>query len=153
MAVTKDQISPRTGGEDAGFSLSDCRAIAMLPATDIERARLFYAEKLGLTATPGAAPGHYLYQCGGATFALYETPGRASGTHDQMAFTVSDLETVVPQLKARGVVFTGDIDEDERTRTAWFKDSEGNLLMVREILACPAPNGGRPLQTPRRRNP
>jgi len=139
MGVVKEQISRRTGEDDRGFSLSECKAVTTLPATDIERARRFYAEKLGLTSTPGAAPGHYLYQCGGATFALYETAGKASGTHDQMGFSVSDLETVVRQLKARGVVFTGDITEDERTRTAWFKDSEGNLLMVREILACPAP--------------
>ena len=139
VAVAKEQISAGTGEDDAGFSLSECRAVATLPATDIERACRFYAEKLGLTAAPGAAPGHYLYQCGGATFALYETPGRASGTHNQMAFSVSDFETVVRQLKARGVVFTGDIAEDERTRAAWFKDSEGNLLMVREILACPVP--------------
>jgi hypothetical protein len=47
---------------------------------------------------------------------------------------------VVRQLKAQGVVFVGDIAEDERTRTAWFKDSEGNLLYLREILACPTPN-------------
>lgn len=143
MAGTKEQISPRTNKDDAEFSLSESRAVATLPATDIERARLFYAEKLGLTATPGAAPGHYLYQCGGATFALYETTGRASGAHQQMSFSVSDLDTVVRQLKARGLVFTGDIVEDERTRTAWFTDSEGNLLIVREILACPTPNGER----------
>jgi predicted enzyme related to lactoylglutathione lyase len=141
MAVAKERISPRTGEDDAGFSLSECRAIATLPATDIERARRFYAEKLGLTATPGSAPGTYLYQCGGATFALYETSERASGSHHQMTFSVSDMETVVRQLTARGIVFTGDIAEDERTRTAWFKDSEGNLLSVREILACAAPNG------------
>jgi predicted enzyme related to lactoylglutathione lyase len=139
MGVVKEQISPRTGEDDAGFSLAECRAVATLPAIDIERARRFYAEKLGLTSTPGAAPGHYIYQCGGGTFALYETPGKASGTHDQMAFTVTDLETVVRHLKARGVVFAGDIAEDERTRTARFKDSEGNLLYVREILACPVP--------------
>ena len=125
---------------DAEFSLSECKAIATLPATDVERARLFYAEKLGLTATPGAAPRHYIFQCGGAAFALYETPGRASGTHNQMAFSVSDLDTAVRQLKARGVAFTGNIAEDERTRTAWFEDSEGNLLMLRQILACPTPN-------------
>ncbi len=142
MDVAKEQMSPRTDRDDGGFSLSQCRAIATLPATDVERARRFYAEKLGLTPTPGAAPGHYLYQCGGAPFVLYETSGRASGTHDQMAFSVSDLETVVHQLKARGVVFTGDIAEDEHTRTAWFKDSEDNLLMVREILACAVPSGG-----------
>ena len=145
MGVVREQISRRTGEDDTGFSLSECRAIATLPATDIERARRFYAEQLGLTPTPGAAPGHYLYHCGGTTFALYETAGRASGTHNQVAFSVSDLATVVRQLKARGVVFTGAIAEDEHTRTAWFKDSEGNLLMVREILACPAPTGQRPV--------
>jgi predicted enzyme related to lactoylglutathione lyase len=143
MAATKEQITPRAGEDDAGFSLSECRAVAMLPATDIERARRFYADKLGLSATPGAAPGHYLYQCGGATFAVYETTGKASGTHHQLSFLVSDLDTVVRQLKARGLVFTGDIAEDERTRTTWFTDSEGNLLSVREILACPMPSGGR----------
>ncbi len=146
MDAAKEQISPRTDGDDGGFSLSECMAIATLPATDIERARSFYAEKLGLTPNPGAAPGHYLYHCGGAAFALYETSGRASGTHNQMAFTVSDLETVVRRLKARGVTFTGDLAEDEHTRTAWFKDSEDNLLMVREILACAAPNEGDPVR-------
>lgn len=145
VAVAKEQISPRTGEGDAAFSLSECRAVAMLPATDIERARRFYAEKLGLTATAGAAPRHYIVQCGGAPFALYETLGKASGTHHQMAFTVSDVEAAVRQMKARGVGFTDDIVEDERTRTACFKDSEGNLLIVREILACPSPTSGRPL--------
>lgn len=144
MAVTKEQVSPPTDADAAGFALSDCMAVATLPATDIERARRFYAEKLGLTATQGAAPGHCLYRCGGAVFTLYQTQERASGTHDQMAFLVSDLETVVRQLKTRGVVFARDIAQDERTRTAWFKDSEGNLLVVREILACPTPTEGRP---------
>jgi predicted enzyme related to lactoylglutathione lyase len=146
MDVTRAQMSSRIDGDDGGFSLSECRAIATLPATDIERARRFYAEKLGLNSTPGAAPGHYLYHCGGAIFALYETSGRASGTHDQMAFTVSDLDTVVRRLKARGVIFTGDVAEEEHTRTAWFKDSEDNLLMVREIIACSAPIGGSPVR-------
>jgi predicted enzyme related to lactoylglutathione lyase len=146
MAVPREQSSPRTGGDDTVFSLSGYMAIATLPASDIERARRFYTEKLGLTAIPGAAPGHYLFRCAGTTFALYETTGRASGTHDQMAFSVSDLDTVVRHLKRRGVVFTRDIAEDERTRTAWFKDGEGNLLMLREILACPTRNAGRPLR-------
>lgn len=146
MDAAKAQISPRTDGDDGGFSLSECTAIATLPAPDIERARRFYAEKLGLTPNPGAAPGHYLYRCGGAAFVLYETSGRASGTHNQMAFTVPDLDTVVRRLKARGVTFTGDVAEDEHTRTAWFRDSEDNLLMVREILACPVPNGGDPVR-------
>jgi predicted enzyme related to lactoylglutathione lyase len=139
MTVTKEQISRPTGEDDTGFSLSECSAVAKLPATDIERARRFYAEKLGLTGTPGAAPGNHVYQCGGSIFGLYESRGRASGTHDQMQFSVPDIAAVMRHMKARGVVFMGDIVEDERTRTARFKDSEGNLLSVREVLACPAP--------------
>lgn len=146
IAVPREQTSPRTGADDTVFSLSGYMAIATLPASDIERARRFYTEKLGLTDVPGAAPGNYLFRCGGTTFALYETTGRASGTHNQMGFSVSDLDAVVRHLRRRGVVFIGDIAEDERTRTAWFKDSEGNLLTLREILACPAPNDGRLLR-------
>jgi predicted enzyme related to lactoylglutathione lyase len=144
MTVAKEQMSPRTDGEDGGFSLSECPAIATLPAADLGRARRFYADKLGLTAMPGSAPGHYVFVCGGTMFVVYETSARASGTHDQMTFRVSDLDTVVRQLKNRGVIFRGEVAEDEHTRTAWFKDSEDNLLMVREILACAVPNGDGP---------
>ena len=139
MATPKEQASPKSGDDDTAFSLSGCTAIATLPATDIERARRFYSEKLGLTPTPGAASGNYLYRCGATSFALRETTGKASGTHDQLTLLVTDLDSVVRHLRMRGVVFAGDIVEDGRTRTAWFKDSEGNGLMVREILACPAP--------------
>jgi predicted enzyme related to lactoylglutathione lyase len=141
MDVAKGQTSPRTAGNEEGFSLSQSQATAKLPARNIERARRFYAEKLRLASIPGAAPGHYLCRCGGTIFVLYETSGRASGTHVQMEFVVSDLETAVRQMEARGVVFAGDIAEDGHTRTARFNDSEDNLLAVREILACPAPNG------------
>lgn len=146
MDEVQGQTGMPTSADNEGFSLSDCRTLATLPARDIERARRFYAEKLGLTATPGAAPGYFLYHCGGAAFSLYETSGRASGTHDQMAFTVPNLEMAMRQLRARGVTFSGDIAEDEHTRTAWFKDSEDNLLMVREILACPLPDAGGPFR-------
>jgi predicted enzyme related to lactoylglutathione lyase len=140
MAVPEAKINPQADADDATFSLAGYRVMATLPAADIERARRFYGEKLGLIPVPGAAPAHYLYHCGGATFSLYETSGRASGTHQQMGFSVSDLDAVVRVLRARGVAFTGDIAEDERTRTAWFKDSEDNVLMLREILACPSPH-------------
>lgn len=146
MDAVQRQTDMRTGAENEGFSLADCRTLTTLPARDIERARRFYAEKLGLTGVPGAAPGYFLYECGGAAFSLYETSGKASGTHDQMAFTVPSLEMAMRQLRARGVIFSGNVAADERTRTAWFKDSEDNLLMVREILACPLPDAGGPIR-------
>lgn len=140
MAANDTKISPQADADQAPFSLAGSPVMATLPAADIERARRFYSEKLGLTSTPGAAPGHYLFHCGRAIFTLYETSGRASGAHQQMGFSVSDLDAVVCELRSRGVVFMGDIAEDERTRTAWFKDSEDNVLILREVLACPSPH-------------
>ncbi len=136
----REEISQEAARDDTGFSLSGCKAIAALPATDIERARRFYTEKMGLAPTSGAAPGRFLCRSGDTTFALSETTDSESERNEQMGFMVSDLDSVVRHLKIRGVIFTGDIAEDERTRSAWFKDSEGNLLMLREILACPSSN-------------
>lgn len=124
--------------------LQDCRTYAKLPASDIERARRFYAEKLGLTRSREMAPDHHLYECGGSLFMLFPSSGCASGTHDQIGFMVPDVAEAVRQLKARGVVFetyatsgdvwSGEIAENEHRRVAWFKDSEGNLLNVAQRL-------------------
>jgi predicted enzyme related to lactoylglutathione lyase len=153
MALTMKPVASRSQLSETEFSLQECPVVAELPATDIDRARRFYAEQLGLTPSPGAAPGHYIYQCAGSRFLLYQARGRASGTHDQMAFMVKDLTAVVRQLKARGLVFeigakpgavsedsgshsTAEIAETEHRRSAWFKDSEGNLINLTEILSC-----------------
>lgn len=112
-----------------------------LPAQDLERARAFYRDKLGLEPI-AERPGGLLYQCGGGEFALFATSGAPSGTHTQVAFTVADLEAVVAGLRARGVVFEeygfthdgiADIDGNypgrgSSERGAWFYDSEGNLI-------------------------
>jgi catechol 2,3-dioxygenase-like lactoylglutathione lyase family enzyme len=119
-----------------------------LPAQDLERARAFYAAKLGLVPVE-ERPGGLLYRCGRGEFALFESAGAASGSHTQMAWEVDDLDAAVAQLRERGVVFEdynlpgltthdgiaevagnypskGGLGE----RAAWFKDSEGNLLAI-----------------------
>src|SRR5690349_4758767 len=65
-----------------------------LPAQNLDRARAFYKEKLGLTPVE-ERPGGLLYQCGGSRFALFGSAGRATGEHTQMAWTVDDIEAVV----------------------------------------------------------
>src|SRR5436853_616764 len=78
---------------------------AALPAADLERARRFYAEKLGLTPESEATGGLF-YHCGENTrFLLFPSQGTASGTHTQAGWTVDDIEAEVAALKARGVVF------------------------------------------------
>jgi catechol 2,3-dioxygenase-like lactoylglutathione lyase family enzyme len=118
-----------------------------LPAQDLARARAFYADKLGLEPVE-ERPGGLRYQCGSGRFALFESTGAASGTHTQMAWEVDDIETVVAELRRRGVVFeqvdvpglrtVDGIAEVEGNypsagvgeRAAWFRDSEGNLLGI-----------------------
>jgi len=128
--------------------LDDGAVATRLPAQDLQRARAFYAEKLGLEPAE-ERPGGLLYRCASGEFALFETDGAPSGSHTQMAWQVGDIEAVVAQLSARGVVFeeyglpglttAGGIAQVDGNypgkggvgeRAAWFKDSEGNLLAI-----------------------
>jgi predicted enzyme related to lactoylglutathione lyase len=128
--------------------LKNNHVAARLPAQDLERAKAFYADKLGLTPSE-ERPGGLRYQCGSGAFSVFESTGAPSGEHTQMAWEVDDIESTVEELRARGVVFEeyelpglttvngiaevagnypsrGGIGE----RAAWFRDSEGNMLGI-----------------------
>ncbi|MFC7017859.1 VOC family protein [Streptomyces viridiviolaceus] len=128
--------------------LARARTATRLPAQDLVRARRFYSERLGLEPVD-ERPGGLLYRCGGVDFALFRSAGASPGTFTQMAWEVEDIETVVAELKARGVVFEevdmpglrtkdgiAEIDGNYPSkgargeRGAWFRDSEGNLLGI-----------------------
>ncbi len=129
------------------------RVATRLPAQDLERARRFYAEKLGLEPVD-ERPGGLLYRCSGTDFALFTSTGASTGTFTQMGWEVEDIEAVVTELKRRGVVFEvvdvpglrtkdsiADVEGNYPSkgargeRAAWFRDSEGNLLGVGEPVA------------------
>jgi catechol 2,3-dioxygenase-like lactoylglutathione lyase family enzyme len=132
--------------------LKDGRVATRLPAQDLERARKFYAEKLGLDPSE-ERPGGLLYHCAQGTFAIFESTGASSGTFTQMSWDVDDIHATVAELKDRGVVFE-DIDlpgletvdgiaavagnypskGGRGERAAWFRDSEGNMLGVGEPI-------------------
>lgn len=84
--------------------LEDSDVAARLPAQDLERAKAFYAEKLGLRPLE-ERPGGLRYRCGKGWFSLFESSGRPSGNHTQMAWEVEDIVATVAHLRARGVVF------------------------------------------------
>lgn len=124
--------------------LAELQMYATLPATDLERARRFYAEKVGLTPEREAG-GALFYRCGGGTvFTLFASQGAASGTHTQAGWLAEDIEAEVAALKSRGVIFE-EYDEPELStinsiattgsvKAAWFKDSEGNLLGIMQFV-------------------
>lgn len=131
--------------------LGDARIANRLPAQDLERARAFYAEKLGLEPVE-ERPGGLRYLSGSGEFALFQSTGRASGEHTQMGWEVDDIDATVGELRARGVVFEEyDLPGLETVdgiayiegnypskgtgeRAAWFRDSEGNMLGIGEII-------------------
>jgi catechol 2,3-dioxygenase-like lactoylglutathione lyase family enzyme len=133
--------------------LDKARGVATrLPAQDLDRARRFYAEKLGLEPSE-ERPGGLLYRFSSGEFTLYGSAGTSPGTFTQMAVEVDDLDTVVAELKRRGVVFeevdlpglrtVDGVAEVEGNypskggkgeRAAWFRDSEGNLLGLAQPL-------------------
>src|SRR3954451_18210816 len=85
-------------------TLRGASSAARLPAQDLERARAFYADVLGLEPAE-ERPGGLLYRGRSGVFALFASGGAASGTHTQMAFDVDDLAATVAELRRRGVVF------------------------------------------------
>lgn len=67
---------------------------AKLPAQDVERARAFFADKLGLEPY-GERDNHLHYQVAGAYFIVFPSTGAPSGTHDQLGLVVKDLDAEV----------------------------------------------------------
>ena len=136
-------------------NLSGGRVATRLPAQDLDRARRFYAEKLGLEPVE-ERPGGLRYEGSSGWFAVFESAGRPSGEHTQMSWEVDDLDAVVAELRRRGVTFEEYDVPGLRTvdgiatveghypskgavgeRGAWFRDSEGNLLAVGEPIRRP----------------
>jgi catechol 2,3-dioxygenase-like lactoylglutathione lyase family enzyme/uncharacterized pyridoxamine 5'-phosphate oxidase family protein len=139
--------SPRSSRHRPGI-LHHSDVATRLPVHDLNRARSFYAEKLGLEPIEEQSGG-LRYRCGSGQFSLFESSGAASGDHTQMAWEVDDIEAVVAELRSRGVAFEevnvpairtvdgiADVEGNYPSaggigeRAAWFRDSEGNLLGI-----------------------
>jgi len=97
---------------------------------------------------------HLYYEVGGSHFMVYPSSGAASGTHDQLGFVVEVVESMVATLRSNGVIFeeyeappgasaTDGIMDFGGVKSAWFKDSEGNLLSIVEF-AGGSPFAARP---------
>jgi predicted enzyme related to lactoylglutathione lyase len=128
--------------------LNDARFEANIPAADIERAKAFYADKLGLTPSAEPVPGSLRYEtAGGTAFNIYQTQFAGMAGHTIAQIHVADVEKEVGNLKAKGVAF--EVYDDmpgvewrgevavapEMGKAAWFKDSEGNILCLDEPTA------------------
>lgn len=116
-------------------------AHTVLPAADLTRVRGFYHDKLGLDPTEDH-DGMLVYTNGPTTFEVYETENAGSAKNTQMVWMTDDLDAEMRRLQQAGIVFEEfeipgmktehGVVETEDMRSAWFRDSEGNILCIAE---------------------
>jgi predicted enzyme related to lactoylglutathione lyase len=121
--------------------LSTAPIRAYIPVSNVARARKFYEEKIGLKPKMEYAGG-VIYECGGTEVFMYPTSNAGTSKASQAYWEVDDVEAEVAELKARGVVFEeyegmamrNSIATGGGAKTAWFRDTEGNILAISESL-------------------
>lgn len=114
----------------------------ILPVVNVDRARRFYEEKLGLSAGERTADGGMRYRTGDGSFELSPRNEPTHNPYTAMSFEVGDVAREVKDLAARGVAFEDYDLPDLKTvdhvcvrgteKAAWFKDPEGNILCVHQ---------------------
>jgi predicted enzyme related to lactoylglutathione lyase len=123
--------------------LGDKEAVANIAVKNLETAKKFYEETLGLTqiGAEGQEEEVIVFRSGGSKIYVYKS--QYAGTNQATALTWvvgKDIESVVQELKSKGVTFEhydmpdttreGDIHVAGNMKVAWFKDPEGNILNI-----------------------
>ena len=83
-------------------TLAQSDVATRLPAQDLNRARRWYSEKLGLDPVE-ERPGGLRYKCGGTYFVVFQSTGKASGESTQMAWEVDDIEEAKQWATSKGI--------------------------------------------------
>ena len=102
-----------------------------VPSTDAERSRTFYVDTLGLTPDE---KGHFEFWVGGTCFGIWE-PAKmgfefAPQHNAHLALHVDDVAAAKGELEEKGVEFLGDVFDTGVCHMAFFKDPDGNDLML-----------------------
>ena len=117
----------------------------VLPASDLERAKRWYSEKLGFDPVKEDEYGGVEYETGGGRFLVYLSEFAGTNKATAAGFVVENFDEMVARLRSSGVVFEdvdfgefgstvdGVIETPDGDKAAWFKDSEGNILSLSTI--------------------
>jgi catechol 2,3-dioxygenase-like lactoylglutathione lyase family enzyme len=121
-------------------------AFAVLAASDLARARAWYADKLGLQPVMSLEDmGTDIFVIHGTQVTIYETPSAGTARSTALGLVVNDLRGTMAELRSRGVVFEEyDIQDGPKTvdgvsgdeasgMAAWFTDSEGNIVNLVQL--------------------
>jgi catechol 2,3-dioxygenase-like lactoylglutathione lyase family enzyme len=120
--------------------LKDYDLHATLASSDVERAKQWYADKLGWTPAR-ELPGYARFDFGPSAFAVYESPNAGTAKNTVLYWLVDDAAAEVGRLRERGLTFEdydfgdfrtvdGVMTDPDGNHTAWFKDADGNIISV-----------------------
>jgi catechol 2,3-dioxygenase-like lactoylglutathione lyase family enzyme len=119
--------------------LANTNAFSSFAVDDIDAARSFYSDTLGLNVTDGEMGFITLQLAGDRPTLVYPKPDFTPATYTVLNFQVDDVDAAVDELTARGVEFEryDGFEQDERgiargegPDIAWFKDPAGNVVAV-----------------------
>ena len=120
--------------------LGNAEVAATVAVMDIDRARRFYEGKLGLTLARGPQPGLLIFQVGKSSLVVYSSEFAGTNKATAATWMVHDVEGTVKTLRAKGISFEhydfpgvklqGDVHVIGKSKAAWFKDPDGNILAI-----------------------
>lgn len=132
--------------------LASCELVAFVAATDLDRAREFYAQVLGLTVTEQTEAA-CVFDANGTMLRVTAVPSAPAAGYTVLGWRVADISAAVRGLAARGVTFLrfDGMEQDADgvwaspggARVAWFADPDGNTLSVTEFPPAVPGQGAR----------
>ena len=117
-------------------------AVPMIAVKDIDRARKFYSDTLGLEARDAMGGEVLEVKSGDTVINVYRSEHAGTNKATALTFEVDDIEAEVRELKDKGIFFEqydvaglekrGDLYVAQGMKTTWFKDPDGNILSLFE---------------------
>jgi catechol 2,3-dioxygenase-like lactoylglutathione lyase family enzyme len=125
-----------------GSGVRDCKIVGFVTIVDVDRAKVFYRDALGLRLVSEEPPFALVFDANGIMLRLAIAKERPPATGTVLGWQVPDVAAAVRDLEGNGVTFEHYefLKPDEKdiwttptgSRVAWFKDPDGNLLSVSE---------------------
>ncbi len=117
-------------------------AVANLAVKDLDRARQFYTDKLGLEQVDAEGDELVVLKSGDSVVNVYRSDHAGTNEATAVTWEVDDIDTEVQSLRSKGVMFEhydmpglalqGDVHVGDGMKVAWFKDPDGNILNIVE---------------------